>query len=105
MSDAKLYVGNLSYNITDQDLLGAFAPCGEVTDCSVLTDHDTGTSKGFGFVTMSSAADAQQAIQALNGQELGGRSIMVKVAKPREARGGREDGGRGGRYRGGRGNY
>jgi RNA recognition motif-containing protein len=95
----KLYVGNLSYEVTDDALEGLFTPHGTVQSAQVIMDRDTGRSKGFGFVEMSSDAEAQAAIAALNGKEVGGRSLTVNEAKPREDRGG-GGGGRGG-YGGG----
>jgi RNA recognition motif-containing protein len=95
----KLYVGNLTYGVTDSTLSQLFEPHGSVQSAQVIMDRDTGKSKGFGFVEMSSDAEAQAAIQALNGKEVEGRALTVNEAKPREDRGG---GGRGG-YGGGRG--
>jgi RNA recognition motif-containing protein len=97
----KLYVGNLSYEVTDGDLEKLFAAHGTVESAQVIMDRDTGRSKGFGFVEMKSDQEAQAAIAALNGQESGGRSLTVNEARPREDRGG---GGGGGR-RGGGGGY
>ena len=94
----KLYVGNLTYDVTDSALEQMFAPHGTVQSAQVIMDRDTGRSKGFGFVEMGSDQEAQAAIAALNGQMVGGRSLTVNEAKPREDRGG----GRGG-YGGGRG--
>ena len=88
----KLYVGNLSYNTTDATLNELFAPFGHVESARVITDRDSGTSKGFGFVEMSNS-DAQKAMGALNGREIDGRAIRVNEAKPQENRGG--GGGRG----------
>lgn len=88
----KLYVGNLSYNTTDATLNDLFAPFGQVESARVITDRDSGASKGFGFVEMSNA-DAQKAMGALNGREIDGRAIRVNEAKPQENRGG--GGGRG----------
>jgi RNA recognition motif-containing protein len=93
----KLYVGNLTYNTSSNDLESLFAAHGTVQSAQVIMDRDTGRSKGFGFVEMGSDAEAQAAIQALNGKELEGRALTVNEAKPREDRGG------GGRYGGGRG--
>ena len=95
----KLYVGNLGYSVSDSDLTNLFEPHGAVESVQVIMDRDTGRSKGFGFVEMRTDQEAQAAIQALNGQEVGGRTLTVNEAKPREDRGG---GGRGG-YGGGRG--
>ena len=86
----KLFVGNLSFSTTDQTLLSAFAECGTVDSARIITDRDSGRSKGFGFVEMSSAAEAQAAIQRFNGADLGGRAMVVNEAKPmapRENRG------------------
>ena len=98
----KLYVGNLSYDVDSSQLEQLFAAHGTVESAEVIADRDTGRSKGFGFVEMSSEAEAQAAIAALNGQEHGGRSLTVNEAKPRENRGGGGGGGRGG-FGGGRG--
>jgi len=94
----KLYVGNLSYNANSSELEQLFAEYGTVESAQVIQDRDTGRSKGFGFVEMSSDAEAQAAIQGLNEQENLGRPLAVNEARPREERGG---GGRGG-YGGGR---
>src|SRR6266705_3114791 len=94
----KLYVSNLSYNVTDSELEQMFEPYGTVQSAQVITDRDTGRSKGFGFVEMGSDQEAQAAIAALSGKQVGGRSLTVNEAKPREDRGG--GGGRGG-YGGG----
>src|SRR5689334_6296571 len=98
----KLYVGNLTYGVTDSTLSQLFEAHGSVQSAQVIMDRDTGRSKGFGFVEMSSDAEAQAAIQALNGKEVEGRALTVNEAKPREDRGGGGGGGRGG-YGGGRG--
>jgi cold-inducible RNA-binding protein len=90
----KLYVGNLSYTTNDSTLNDLFSPFGQVESARVITDRDSGTSKGFGFVEMSNA-DAQKAMGALNGREIDGRSIRVNEAKPQENRGGGGGGGRG----------
>jgi RNA recognition motif-containing protein len=84
----KLYVGNLSYDMTDSDLSNLFSAHGAVRSAQVIMDRETGRSKGFGFVEMESAEQAQAAINALNGQEVNGRSLTVNVARPREERGG-----------------
>jgi RNA recognition motif-containing protein len=97
----KLYVGNLSYNIRDDDLQQAFAQFGTVTSAKVMMDRDTGRSKGFGFVEMGSDPEAQAAINAMNGQALDGRAIVVNEARPREERPGGYRGGGGGGYGGG----
>ena len=121
----KLYVGNLPYSVRDQDLEQAFGQFGAVTSAKVMMERDTGRSKGFGFVEMGSDAEAQEAINGMNGQSLGGRSIVVNEARPMEARpprsggfggggggfrspyggGGRSGGGNGGGYGGGRSGY
>ncbi len=96
----KLYVGNLSYGMTDQSLEQLFLEHGEVRSAQVVTDRDTGRSKGFGFVEMSDSRAAQVAITALNGQEVDGRALTVNEARPREERSGGGGGG-GGRRSGG----
>jgi RNA recognition motif-containing protein len=99
----KLYVGNLAYSIRDNDLQQAFAQFGTVTSAKVMMERDTGRSKGFGFVEMGSDAEAQAAINGLNGQALSGRSIVVNEARPMEPRAPRSGGGYGGGgYGGGR---
>ncbi|SFE06166.1 RNA recognition motif domain-containing protein [Paracidovorax konjaci] len=102
----KLYVGNLPYSVRDSDLEQAFGEFGAVTSAKVMMERDTGRSKGFGFVEMGSDAEAQAAINGMNGQSLGGRSIVVNEARPMEARpprsGGGFGGGGGGGYGGGR---
>ena len=102
----KLFVGNLSFDITENDLQDAFAAHGTVTETNLMMDRTTGRPRGFGFVTMNSPEEAQKAIAALNGSQLGGRALTVNVAKPREERpaggGGRREYGGGG---GGRGRY
>ena len=96
----KLYVGNLTYGVTDSDLEQMFAPHGTVQSAQVIMDRDTGRSKGFGFVEMGSDREAQAAIVALSGKEVGGRALTVNEAKPMVKRdfGGRNGGG-GGRNR------
>ena len=102
----KLYVGNLSYSVTDSDLLKMFEPHGTVESAQVIMDRDTGRSKGFGFVEMKSDQEAQAAIAALNGQQQDGRALTVNEAKPREDRGGSRGASRsGGGYGGGGGGY
>jgi RNA recognition motif-containing protein len=105
----KLYVGNLAYSVRDDSLQEAFAQFGSVTSAKVMMDRDTGRSKGFGFVEMGSDAEAQAAINGMNGQALEGRAIVVNEARPREDRpGGFGGGGRsggGGGYGGGGGGY
>ncbi len=97
----KLYVGNLPYSFRDSDLEQAFGQYGSVQSAKVMMERDTGRSKGFGFVEMSSDAEAQSAIQGMNGQSFGGRGLVVNEARPMEARAPRT-GGSGG-YGGGRG--
>ena len=105
----KLYVGNLAYSVTDSTLEQLFGQHGTVQSAQVIMDRDTGRSKGFGFVEIGSDAEAQAAIQALNGKEVDGRSLTVNEAKPREDRGGGRGGFGGGRGGsgggGGRGGY
>ena len=90
----KLFVGNLSFNTTENDLNDAFAAHGTVTETNLMMDRDTGRPRGFAFVTMNSVEEAQKAIEAMNGKEIDGRALTVNVAKPREER---APGGRGGR--------
>jgi len=99
----KLYVGNLSYSQNDSTLRALFEPFGNVESSRVISDRDTGSSKGFGFVEMADA-DAQKAMGALNGREIDGRALRVNEARPQEPRTGGGGGGRGG-YGGGRGRY
>jgi RNA recognition motif-containing protein len=113
----KLYVGNLAYSVRDESLQQAFSQYGQVTSAKVMMDRDTGRSKGFGFVEMGSDAEAQAAINGMNGQPLEGRAIVVNEARPREdrpgggygggggGRGGYGGGGGGGGYGGGGGGY
>ncbi len=96
----KLYVGNLAYSVRDDDLQQAFAQFGTVSSAKVMMDRDTGRSKGFGFVEMGSDAEAQSAINGMNGQALDGRALVVNEARPREERPGGFGGG-GGRSGGG----
>ncbi|MGC4061839.1 MAG: RNA-binding protein [Aquabacterium sp.] len=107
----KLYVGNLAYSVRDQDLQDAFSQYGAVSSAKVMMDRDTGRSKGFGFVEMGSDAEAQAAINGLNGQPVAGRAVVVNEARPREERpagfrspygGGNGGGGGGGGFGGGR---
>lgn len=98
----KLYVGNLSFSTSSQDLQELFATAGTVESASVVEDRDTGRSRGFGFVEMSSKEEGEAAIAQFNGKEINGRSLTVNEAKPRENRGGGGGGGRGG-YGGNRG--
>jgi hypothetical protein len=104
----KLYVGNLAYSVRDESLQQAFGAFGEVASAKVMMDRDTGRSKGFGFVEMGSDAEAQAAINGMNGQPLEGRAIVVNEARPREERPGGFGGGggsRGGYGGGGGGGY
>ena len=98
----KLYVGNLSYSVNDNSLQQAFSEFGSVQSAKVMTDRDSGRSKGFGFVEMSSDAEAQAAISGMNGQNFEGRDAVVNEARPMEPRTG---GGGGGGYGGGRDRY
>jgi RNA recognition motif-containing protein len=93
---SKLFVGNLSFDTTENDLNDAFAAHGTVTETNLMMDRTTGRPRGFGFITMNSPEEAQKAIAALNGSQLGGRALTVNVAKPREER---PAGGGGGRDR------
>ena len=102
----KLYVGNLPYSVRDSDLEQSFGQFGTVTSAKVMMERDTGRSKGFGFVEMGSDAEAQAAVEGMNGAPLGGRSLVVNEARPMEARpprtgGGGYGGGGGGGYGGG----
>ena len=95
---AKIYVGNLAFNTTEQDLQEQFSQYGQVQSTSIITDRDTGRSRGFAFIELDSKESAHAAIQALNGRELDGRALTVNEAKPREDRGSRGGfGGGGGR--------
>ncbi|MDP3825939.1 MAG: RNA-binding protein [Polaromonas sp.] len=101
----KLYVGNLPYSVRDEDLQQSFGQFGAVTSAKVMMERDTGRSKGFGFVEMGSDAEAQAAIAGMNGQPLGGRSVVVNEARPMEARPPRTGGGGFGGGSGGGGGY
>ena len=92
----KLYVGNLPYTVRDEDLQQSFGAFGSITSAKVMMERDTGRSKGFGFVEMGDDAQAQTAINAMNGQQFGGRGLVVNEAKPMEARPPRSGGGFGG---------
>ncbi len=96
----KLYVGNLSYDTNDNDLRDLFAPFGEPESAKVITDRDTGRSKGFGFVEFANNGQANAAMAALNGKEVNGRSLTVNEARPRNERSGNRGG-----YGGGRGRF
>ncbi len=85
---SKLYVGNLPFSTTETDLQAHFASCGTVESCRIITDRDTGRSKGFAFVEMSSSEEAQNAIDRLNGQQFDGRALNVSEARPQEPRSG-----------------
>ena len=101
----KLYVGNLGYGVTDSDLEKMFAAHGTVQSAQVITDRDTGRSKGFGFVEMTNDQEAQAAIQALNGHDVGGRQLTVNEARPKTEGGRGGSGGRGYGGGGDRGGY
>ena len=88
MSNNKLFVGNLSFNTTENDLQDAFAAHGTVLEANLMTDRVSGRPRGFGFVTMSTPQEAEAAISALNGASIDGRALTVNIAKPREERGG-----------------
>jgi cold-inducible RNA-binding protein len=92
---SKLYVGNLPFSVSDQDLGDAFTRFGTVASAKVIMDRDSGRSKGFGFVEMSSDDEAQEAIRGMNGQQLGGRAVTVNEARPMEPRSPRGEGGGG----------
>lgn len=98
----RIYVGNISYETTEQDLREAFEAHGEVNDCALIKDRDTGRSKGFAFIEMPTSEEGQSAITTLNGKELSGRTIVVNEARPRVERsfggGGRGPGNSGGGY-------
>jgi RNA recognition motif-containing protein len=95
--NSKLFVGNLSFNTTENDLQDAFAAHGTVLEANLMVDRESGRPRGFGFVTMSTPEEAQKAIDALNGTQLGDRNITVNEARPKEARSGGGGGFRGGR--------
>lgn len=106
--EVKLYVGNLSYDTTEDQLRTMFAEAGSVVTVDVIKDRDTGSSKGFAFITMSSQADASKAISMFNGREVSGRALTVNAARPREERtggGGNRYGNSGNRGRGGNSRY
>jgi cold-inducible RNA-binding protein len=90
---SKLFVGNLSFNTTENDLQDTFSAHGTVTEANLITDRETGRARGFGFVTMSSDEEANKAVEALNGAELDGRTLTVNIARPREERSGGGGGG------------
>ena len=97
----KLFVGNLSFNTTENDLQDAFAAHGTVVEANLMMDRTTGRPRGFGFITMSSPEEAQKAIDALNGKSVDGRALTVNIARPREERTGGGGGGGGRRQYGG----
>ena len=105
MSNSKLFVGNLSYNVTENDLQDTFAAHGTVVEANLMMDRVSGRPRGFGFVTMGSPEEAEAAIQALNGKELEGRALTVNIARPREERSGGGGGFGGGGGGGGRREY
>jgi cold-inducible RNA-binding protein len=90
----KLFVGNLSFNTTENALQDAFAPHGTVVEATIVTDRTTGRARGFGFVTMSTDEEAQTAVSTMNGQSIDGRALTVNVARPREDRAPSHSGGR-----------
>ena len=100
MSNTKLFVGNISFDTTENDLQDAFSPHGVVVETNLMTDRSTGRPRGFGFVTMSTEEEAEKAINALNGAVVGGRNLTVNTARPREERAGSAGGHR--EYSGGR---
>lgn len=91
MDDKKLFVGNLSWGTTEEALEEAFSEAGEVTSVAIITDRDSGRSKGFGFVEMASAEAAQKAVEMLNGKDMDGRALTVNIARPKEERPRRDD--------------
>ena len=101
----KLYVGNLSFDTTQAEIEAAFAEFGSVQSVNLITDRETGRPRGFGFVEMGSDSEAQAVIDAMDGQNFGGRNLTVNIAKPRENRGGGGGGGRGGYGGGGGGRW
>jgi RNA recognition motif-containing protein len=100
--ETKLYVGNLPYTATEEELQAMFASAGTVKTVTVVRDRDTGRSRGFAFVEMETQADAQKAISMVNGKDLGGRALTVNMARPREERSGGRPGGSRGRSGGSR---
>ena len=107
MSNNKLFVGNLSFNTTENDLQDTFAAHGTVLEANLMMDRESGRPRGFGFVTMSTPEEAQAAIDALNGKDMDGRALTVNIARPREERSGGGRGSSGGRreYSGARNRY
>ena len=102
MNDNKLFVGNLSFNTTENDLQDMFAAHGTVTEANLMMDRASGRPRGFAFVTMSTSEEAQNAMEALNGKSIDGRALTVNIARPREERSG---GGRGRQFSGARNRY
>ena len=98
-----IFVGNLNFNTSEEELRQMFEPYGQVDRVSIMTDRDTGRSRGFGFVEMTSAEDGEKAIAALNGSQIGGRTLNINEARPKAERG--SGGGGGGRDRGSRGGF
>lgn len=95
--ETRLFVGNLSFKLTEEDLIEMFSSHGEVMQVRIILDRETGRPRGFGFVTMANEADANKAIKALNGQSIEGRSLTVNIARPREER--PSEGGNRGKWR------
>ena len=93
--ESKLYVGNLSYNVSEEDLRTLFSQAGEIKEISLIMDRETRRPKGFGFVEMTNQVDAEKAIQMFNEYEIDGRKLAVNIARPREERGGSRGGGGG----------
>ncbi len=101
-----IFVGNLNFSTTEDDLRQLFEPYGQVDRVSIMTDRDTGRSRGFGFVEMANSEEGEKAIAALNGQDIGGRTLNINEARPKTERGGGGGGGGGrGGYGGGRGGH
>lgn len=96
MSENRLYVGNLPFNATEDDIRDAFSEHGTVQSVNVITDRETGRPRGFAFVEMSTDSEAQTAVDQMDGRDFGGRSLRVNIARPRESRGGGGGGGYGG---------
>src|SRR5512133_2951624 len=103
--ETKLYVGNLSYQTTEDELHSLFTQAGTVNEVALIKDRDTGSSKGFAFVTMGSQEDANKAIELFNGRSMGNRELTVNIARPREERPRSNDGGGGYQRRGGNGRF
>jgi len=103
--ESKLYVGNLSFNVSDEELKKLFSNAGEVNEVALITDRDTGRPRGFGFIEMATKEGADKAIEMYNDYEMDGRRMVVNIAKPREDRNGGGGRGRGGFGGGGRGGF